>query len=134
MHNKMKNIPKENLLTIREMCETFNITARALRFYEAKGLISPLRIGKKRIYSHKERVRVNLILEGKKFHFSLDEISELFDLYHQVNGAQKQYNVCVSKAQNKLEKMKKEAHTLNQTIKDLEILLENKEVKRLEPI
>ncbi|MGC6331364.1 MerR family transcriptional regulator [Rhizorhabdus sp. FW153] len=67
--------------TISEMARAFEITPRALRFYEEEGLIAPRREGATRIYSRRDRTRVSLILRGKAVGFSLDEIGELLDLY-----------------------------------------------------
>jgi DNA-binding transcriptional MerR regulator len=70
------------VLTIRQMCDHFHVTARTLRFYEDKELISPNRVGQKRLYTKREIGRVKLILRGKRFGFSLEEIRELLDLYY----------------------------------------------------
>lgn len=67
--------------TISEMSREFDITPRALRFYEEEGLIAPRRDGAARIYSRRDWRRVALILRGKAVGFSLDEIGELLDLY-----------------------------------------------------
>ncbi|MCB2109787.1 MerR family transcriptional regulator [Albidovulum sp.] len=72
---------REELMTIREMCEAFGTTARALRFYEAKELLSPQRTGQVRRYGRRERARLKLILRGKRFGFSLEDIRQLLDLY-----------------------------------------------------
>ncbi|HKJ62524.1 MAG TPA: MerR family DNA-binding transcriptional regulator [Hyphomicrobiales bacterium] len=64
------------------MCEDFGVTPRTLRFYEDRNLISPRREGTRRLYSKTDSVRLKLILRGKRFGFSLDDIRELLDLYH----------------------------------------------------
>ena len=71
----------EDRKTIRQMCEEFDVTPRTLRFYEAKELISPLREGQKRLYGKRSQARLKLILQGKRFGFSLEEIRQLLDLY-----------------------------------------------------
>lgn len=70
------------VLTIRQMCDLFQVTARTLRFYEDKELITPIREGQKRLYTKREQARVKLILRGKRFGFSLEQIRELLDLYY----------------------------------------------------
>ena len=60
--------------TIRQLCQEFDCTARALRFYEDKGLISPERDGMNRVYSYKDRARLQLILRGKRVGLALSEI------------------------------------------------------------
>lgn len=59
----------EDLMTIRQMCETFDVTARTLRFYESKELLAPIREGQKRLFTKKDRARLTLILRGKKIRF-----------------------------------------------------------------
>ncbi len=68
-------------LTIREMCDAFGVTARTLRFYEAKELLFPIRDGQKRLFTKRDRARLKLILRGKRFGFSLEEIRQLLSLY-----------------------------------------------------
>lgn len=70
-----------DLTPIREMCEMFDVTPRTLRFYEAKELLSPVRDGQKRLFTRRDRARLKLILRGKRFGFSLEEIRQLLDLY-----------------------------------------------------
>jgi DNA-binding transcriptional MerR regulator len=67
--------------SIRQLCKEFGCTPRALRFYEDKGLLSPARRGVNRLYSYKDRGRLQLILRGKRIGLSLAEIHELLDLY-----------------------------------------------------
>lgn len=69
-------------MTIREMCEAFDVTPRTLRFYEAKELLFPIRKGTKRLFTKRDRARLKLILRGKRFGFSLEEIRQLLDMYH----------------------------------------------------
>ncbi|AWD21423.1 MerR family transcriptional regulator [Pseudogemmobacter blasticus] len=68
-------------MTIRQMCDAFEVTPRTLRFYEAKELISPLREGARRLYTRRDRARLKLILRGKRFGFSLEDIRQTLDLY-----------------------------------------------------
>ncbi len=72
----------EQLMTIREMCDAFDVTPRTLRFYEQKELLAPTRQGTKRLFSRRDRARLKLIMRGKRFGFSLEEIRQLLDLYH----------------------------------------------------
>jgi DNA-binding transcriptional MerR regulator len=71
----------ERTFTIRQLCLEFKCTPRALRFYEDKGLLSPARQGLNRVYSYKDRARLQLILQGKRVSLSLAEIREILDLY-----------------------------------------------------
>jgi DNA-binding transcriptional MerR regulator len=67
--------------TISDLAREFALTTRAIRFYEDEGLLSPLREGRARVYTERERVRIKLILRGKRLGLALSEIRELFDLY-----------------------------------------------------
>lgn len=76
----------DDLLTIRQMCDAFQVTPRTLRFYESRELLSPIRDGQKRLYSRRDRGRLTLILRGKRFGFSLEDIRQLLDLYEPGEG------------------------------------------------
>ena len=67
--------------SISELYREFNVTARAIRFYEDQGLLEPERVGRRRVYHERDRVRLRLILRGKRLGFSLSEIREMFELY-----------------------------------------------------
>jgi DNA-binding transcriptional MerR regulator len=69
------------LYSIGDLSGEFGISTRAIRFYEAKGLLSPKRVGSNRIYTRRDRARLILILRGKRLGFSLEEIAEYLDLY-----------------------------------------------------
>jgi DNA-binding transcriptional MerR regulator len=66
---------------IAELAREFDVTTRTIRFYEDKGLIRPVRKGQRRVYGARDRVRLRLIMRGKRLGFSLDEIREMIDLY-----------------------------------------------------
>src|SRR5580693_3730739 len=71
----------ERTFTIRQLCVEFKVTPRALRFYEDKGLLAPAREGLNRVYNHRDRARLTLILRGKRVGLSLAEIREILELY-----------------------------------------------------
>jgi len=71
----------DETMTIREMCNNFEVTPRTLRFYEQKELLFPIRDGQKRLFTRRDRARLKLILRGKRFGFTLEEIRQLLDLY-----------------------------------------------------
>ena len=71
----------ERTFTIRQLCVEFKVTPRALRFYEDKGLLSPGRDGMNRVYNHRDRARLVLILRGKRVGLSLAEIRDILELY-----------------------------------------------------
>jgi DNA-binding transcriptional MerR regulator len=73
--------PAERTWTVGELADELGITTRTLRFYEAEGLIAPARAGSARVYDHRDRTRLRLILRGKRFGMSLSEIREIVDMY-----------------------------------------------------
>jgi len=79
--------------TISELSREFNITTRTIRFYEAKGLLTPERQGQKRIYTRSNRTRLKLVLRGKRLGFALDDIRRIIELYDESDGEQKQLDV-----------------------------------------
>ncbi len=106
-------------MTIREMCEAFDVTPRTLRFYEAKELIFPFRDGQKRLYSKRDRARLKLILRGKRFGFSLEEIRQLLDLYHMGDSQQTQLQRTYKTALAHLKAMEAQRDELNEAIEEL---------------
>jgi len=72
---------RRETFTITELADEFALTTRAIRFYEDQGLLSPERRGTRRIYTPRERVRLKLILRGKRLGMSLADIAEILDLY-----------------------------------------------------
>ena len=79
--------------TISQLAREFEVTPRALRFYEDKGLLTPRREGMNRVYSHRDRARLQLILRGKRVGLSLIEIKEILDLYKVDQRAQAQLSL-----------------------------------------
>lgn len=72
---------KQGFYTISELAKEFDVTTRTIRFYEEKGLIQPRRDGQKRLYSPADRVRIKLILRGKRIGLTLAECVEVIDMY-----------------------------------------------------
>lgn len=76
--------PKEapaRTFTITELAQEFDITPRAIRFYEDMGLLEPARAGRNRVYTHRDRTRLKLTLRGKRLGLSLSEVKQLVDMY-----------------------------------------------------
>src|SRR4028118_211016 len=107
-------------MTIREMCDQFDVTPRALRFYEAKELLFPIREGTRRLFTKADRARLTLILRGKKFGFSLEEIRQLLDLWEGGKGRAKQLSKTCEIAESHLAEMKERRAALDAAIKELE--------------
>ena len=107
-------------LTIREMCEAFDVTPRTLRFYESKELLFPTREGQKRLFTKRDRARLKLILRGKRFGFSLEEIRQLLDLYDMGDQQQTQLARTYEIARDRLADMVAHRDELNEAIGDLQ--------------
>ena len=106
-------------LTIREMCESFEVTPRTLRFYEAKELLFPIREGQKRLFTKRDRARLKLILRGKRFGFSLEEIRQLLDLYHVGDQQQTQIARAYDIARERLADLESQREQLDVAIDEL---------------
>lgn len=106
-------------LNIREMCEVFDVTPRTLRFYEAKELLFPIREGQKRLFTRRDRARLKLILRGKRFGFSLEEIRQLLDLYHMDDGQEAQLSQSYDLAKQHLADMEAQKAELEEAIGEL---------------
>ncbi len=109
----------EDSLTIREMCDTFEVTPRALRFYESKELLFPMRQGQKRLYTRRDRARLKLILRGKRFGFSLEQIRQMLDLYNADEAGVTQLSLVIEAARGRLADMQQQRAELDQTIREL---------------
>ncbi|MBE0414235.1 MerR family DNA-binding transcriptional regulator [Yoonia sp.] len=107
-------------LNIRQMCEAFDVTPRTLRFYEAKELLFPIRQGQKRLFTKRDRARLKLILRGKRFGFSLEEIRQLLDLYHMEDGQVTQLSQSYELARQHLADMQAQKAELEEAIGELQ--------------
>ncbi len=106
------------------MCREFDVTPRTLRFYEQKELLHPTREGLNRIFNHRDRARLRLILRGKKVGFSLDDIKEMLDLYNLKDGQVTQLQVAHTKGLSQLDQLKEQKIALDSAIVDLERAIE----------
>lgn len=87
--------------SISDLSREFDVTARSIRFYEDQGLISPVRKNTQRIFNERDRVRLKLILRGKRLGFSLAEIQEIFELYDSEPGEEAQLHYLISSIDSK---------------------------------
>lgn len=109
----------EQTMTIREMCEKFGVTPRTLRFYESKELLTPIRDGQKRLFTKRDRARLTLILRGKRFGFSLEDIRQLLDLYGLGDQQRTQITRTLELAEQRLAEMRRQRDDLDAAIAEL---------------
>jgi DNA-binding transcriptional MerR regulator len=105
--------------TIRQLCVEFECTPRALRFYEDKGLLAPARDGLTRIYSYKDRARLQLILRGKRVGLALAEIGEILDLYEVDDGGVQQAAKSLRKFQERIVTLESQKIDIDNAILEL---------------
>ncbi len=106
-------------LTIREMCDAYDVTPRTLRFYESKELLSPIRAGTKRLFTRTDRARLQLILRGKRFGFSLEDIRQLLDMYDRNGSNHAQMARTFDLARQRLAQMQAQRAELDTAIAEL---------------
>ena len=122
-----------DVMTIREMCAAYDVTPRTLRFYEAKELLTPIRVGTRRLFTRRDRARLALILRGKRFGFSLEDIRQTLDLYDRDGGNTAQRQKAYELALKRLAEMKAQRTELDLAIADLKAELADAEAKGLVP-
>ncbi|ARE83854.1 HTH-type transcriptional regulator ZntR [Roseovarius sp. EC-HK134] len=115
----MGKLMTDDMMTIRQMCEAFDVTPRTLRFYEAKELLSPRRVGQKRLFTRRDRARLKLIQRGKRFGFSLEDLRQLLDLYDKGDQQHSQIARAYDVARMRLAEMEKQRDELEAAISEL---------------
>ena len=105
-------------LSFKEMCARFDVTPRTLRYYEYIELLAPERVGRSRFYGPRETARMTLILRGRRFGFSLEEIRQWLLIYEQ-DGTQAQLQVWVDAAARQIKALTQQRAELDETILDL---------------
>ncbi|SDE51249.1 DNA-binding transcriptional regulator, MerR family [Paracoccus isoporae] len=114
-------------MTIRQMCELFDVTPRTLRFYESRELISPERRGQHRLYNRRDRARLKLILQGKRFGFSLEDIRQLLELYDPRENNVTQIAATIEASRQRLADMTRQQEELTVAIDELRQRIGNAE-------
>lgn len=116
-------LPEERL-TFKEMCARFDVTPRTLRYYEYIELLFPEKEGRSRFYRPSEIARMTLILRGRRWGFSLEEIRQWLEIYEK-EGTEPQYREFLRLADRQLEALDKERAQLDETIADLRKMRED---------
>ena len=105
------------LYSIADLAREFGISTRAIRFYEAKGLLSPERLGSTRVFRRRDRARLILILRGKRLGFSLRDISDYLGLYDA--DRTQQVHLLAEKVNDRLQALERQRTDLETTISEL---------------
>ena len=111
-------MPDSEELSFKEMCARFDVTPRTLRYYEYIELLQPRKDGRSRFYSGREVARMTLILRGRRFGFSLEEIRQWLEIYDQ-KGDREQYEVWIDKANRQLAVLEGQKTEIDAAMKDL---------------
>ena len=109
----------EELVRIGEMAKKYGVTLRTLRFYEDKGLLNPKRDGSTRLYTRRDKVRLKLILLGRKVGFSLRDVKQMMDLYDPTGSNTKQLRLALDKSEKQLARLQKQRALIDDAINEL---------------
>jgi DNA-binding transcriptional MerR regulator len=112
----------DTLYTVTQLATELGVTARTVRFYEDKGLLTPQRAGNTRIFAHRDKVRLILILRGKRLGFSLREIKEYLDLYAADPTQKEQWRDLLKKVQGRIDQLVDQQKALVETLGELQKL------------
>jgi DNA-binding transcriptional MerR regulator len=108
-----------DLFTVNQLAEELGITARAIRFYEAKGLIAPRRAGTTRVFDRRDRARLMLVLRGKRLGFSLASIREFLDLYDADRSQGAQLRLLLDSTRGRIRELERQREDLDRTLREL---------------
>ena len=106
--------------TISELAKEFGITTRTIRFYEEKGMVTPLREGQKRLYTPADRVRIKLILRGKRIGMTLDESVEVIDMYDPEHNNSEQLHSLINKVKERRERFLQQKRDIDEMLAGLD--------------
>ncbi|MGI9294298.1 MAG: MerR family transcriptional regulator, partial [Pseudomonadales bacterium] len=104
--------------TISNLATEFDVTTRTIRFYEEKGLLSPARNGSTRIYSPADRVKLQLILRGKRLGLTLEESRDIIAMYDPADGNREQLQSLIHKIRAKRAQLQQQLHDIEQMMLD----------------
>ncbi len=104
---------------ISELAAKFDITTRTIRFYEEKGLLTPARLGNNRVYTEQDRVKLQLILRGKRLGFSLEESRDIIEMYDPATGSAEQLQRLIGRIQEKRQALQGQLEDIEMMLVDL---------------
>jgi len=111
--------------SIAELADEFGITHRAIRFYEAKGLLAPQRLNGARIYSRRDRARLHIIVRAKSLGYSLEETKDYLDLYgQQGEGRIKQLEISAARSAQMIDELEEKKRQIDEKIEELKLINE----------
>jgi DNA-binding transcriptional MerR regulator len=110
---------RPEFFTVNQLAEELGITARAIRFYEAKGLIAPRRAGTTRVFDRRDRARLMLVLRGKRLGFSLASIRDFLDLYDADRSQAAQLRLLLDSTRERIRELERQRLDLDQTLREL---------------
>ena len=108
-----------DLFTVNQLAEELGVTARAIRFYEAKGLLAPRRAGATRVFDRRDRARLLLVLRGKRLGFSLASIREFLDLYDADRSQGAQLRLLLESTRGRIRELERQRVDIDQTLREL---------------
>lgn len=111
---------QEITYSIGELARDFDVTTRTIRFYEEAGLLNPAREGQQRVYTDADRVKLKLILRGKRLGFSLSESRGIIEMYDPESGNKKQINALISKIQERREQLNEQMREIHLMMVELD--------------
>jgi len=109
----------DKIYSVTELARALDVTPRTIRFYEDQGLILPQRAGTTRVYTHRERARMILILRGKRLGFSIKEIKEFLDLYVVDITKTSQLQLLLAKVRERARTLAEQKRALDETLREL---------------
>src|SRR4029453_3871592 len=119
LSDRQSAAPEERRFTIRDLADEFGCTHRTIRFYEDQGLLKPRRERQARIFSHRDRARLSLILRGRGLGFSIAEIAEMLNLYDADPGHVRQLKLALEKGRTRLAQLERQRADIETAIAEL---------------
>ena len=118
----MSTVPRqrEETYSISDLAREFDVTPRAIRFYEDQGLIAPQRSGSRRIYTKRDYVRLKLILRGKRLGLSLSEVASMFDLYDSARDEKPQLAQFLAALAERREQLERQRADIDEMLGEIE--------------